>query len=62
MRPAQLRYWSLCSNDPITERFFHYSIQRARYDHERADLGAYYPAIRYASAAQAERLGCHRPA
>jgi hypothetical protein len=122
MQSAQLRYWSLCSNDPITERFyacviddempvaadgtfttvvsstanrpknatpacgiawlplgpgpatvliernmlpspgFRYSIQRARYDHERADLGAYYPTTRYTSVAQAERLGCHRPA
>jgi hypothetical protein len=122
MQPAQLRYWSLCSNDPVTERFydcvaddevpvaadgtftaivstaanrpknatpacgitwlplgpgpgtvliernmlpaadFRYSIQRARYDHERVDLDPYYPATRYASVAQAERLGCRRPA
>jgi hypothetical protein len=41
---------------------FRHSIQRARYDHERMDLGPYYPATRYASVAQTERLDCHHPA
>ena len=122
MQPAQLRYWSMCSNELATERFwgcvmddelplsagraftivvtaaadrprnarpscgiawlpagpgedtvliernmlpspdFRDSIQRARYDHERHDLGAYYPTARYASIAQVEKLGCHAPA
>src|SRR3954447_4435579 len=122
MQPAQLRYWSMCSNELATERFwgcvmddqlplaadrsytlvvtaaadrprnarpgcgiawlpagpgedtvliernmlpdkqFRQSIQAARYDHERHDLGAYYPTARYASIAQVEKLGCHAPA
>src|SRR3954467_13540606 len=122
MQPAQLRYWSICSNELATERFwgcvmddqlpltadrtytivvtaaadrprnarpgcgiawlpagpgedtvliernmlpdkqFRQSIQAARYDHERHDLGAYYPTARYATIAQVERLGCHPPA
>jgi hypothetical protein len=122
MQPAQLRYWSMCSNELATERFwgcvmddqlplsagrsytivvtaaadrprnarpgcgiawlpagpgedtvliernmlpatsFRQSIQAARYDHERHDLGAFYPTARYASIAQVEKLGCHPPA
>lgn len=122
MPQAQLRYWSLCSNEIASERFwgcvmddqlplaadhtytvvvtaaadrpsnatpacgiawlpagpaadtlliernmlpsagFRFSIQAARYDHEKQDLGAYYPTAHYASLSQVEALGCHRPA
>ena len=41
-------------------RSFNHSIQAARYGHERADLGAYYPTTRYLTTAAAERLGCTR--
>ena len=122
MPAAELRYWSLCTNEIASQRFwgcvmddqlpltsdrrftvvvtaeadrprnavtgcgiawlpagpaidtlliernmlpvkgFRYSIQRARYDHERQDLGPFYPGAHYASVAQVEALGCHPPA
>jgi len=101
MPHAQLRYWSMCSNELASERFygcvmddqlplrhgrrftivvttapdtvliernmlpapsFRHSIQAARYDHEQADLGRYYPAARYATLQQVRSLGCHTPA
>lgn len=122
MARADLRYWSLCSNEIATERFwgcvmddqlplaadrtytivvtaeadrpsnaiascgiawlpagpaadtlliernmlpspaFRKSVQAARYDHERQDLGPFYPSARYARVAQVEALGCHAPA
>lgn len=122
MQAAELRYWSLCTNELGSERFwgcvmddqlpltadrgftvvitaeadrprnaitscgiawlpagpaadtlliernmlpapsFRHSIQRARYDHERQDLGRYYPSARYASVADVEAMGCHAPA
>ncbi|HVU72633.1 MAG TPA: hypothetical protein VHE83_06715 [Mycobacteriales bacterium] len=119
MTGAQLRYWSMCSNEFATQRFygcilddqlqldasrhytivvsakadrpantragcgidwlpaggapdtvliernmladpaFHQSIQVAQQGHEKADLGAYYPAAAYTTTASVEALGCH---
>jgi hypothetical protein len=120
-RHAQLRYWSMCSNELASERFygcvmddqmplraghrftlvittaadrpanatdrcgiawlpagpaadtvliernmlpdphFRHSIQAARYDHEKQDLGAYYPDAHYRTIRQVTALGCHAP-
>jgi hypothetical protein len=41
---------------------FAYSVQKARYDHEQADMGAYYPSARYTTRARFEERGCDRAA
>jgi hypothetical protein len=57
--PAPAESTLLITRNLLPAASFRYSLHRARIDHERSDLGSYYPVTRLVSLRQAGMLGCH---